>query len=56
VREAVSDEEASRIVSMKKQAMAEEAERLLMGRGWLPDLLRSSDGEHEEEERSEAAA
>jgi len=56
VREAASDEEASRVAGMKKQAMAEAAEQLLAGPGWLPSLLRKSDGEHREEEPTEAAA
>jgi ParB family transcriptional regulator, chromosome partitioning protein len=41
VREAVSDEAADRIASMKKQAMAEAAEQLLAGTGWLPSLMRT---------------
>ena len=41
VREAVSDEAADRIASMKKQAMAEAAEQLLAGTGWLPALMRT---------------
>lgn len=41
VREAVSDEAAERIASMKKQPMAEAAEQLLAGTGWLPPLLRT---------------
>ncbi|MGV1954198.1 ParB/RepB/Spo0J family partition protein [Agrobacterium sp. 22-214-1] len=41
VREAVGDEAAERIAAMKKQAMAEAAERLLAGTGWLPPLLRT---------------
>ena len=41
VREAVSDEAADRIASMKKQPMAEAAEQLLAGTGWLPALLRT---------------
>jgi len=43
VREAVSDEAADRIASMKKQPMAEAAEQLLAGTGWLPSLLRTPD-------------
>jgi ParB family chromosome partitioning protein len=42
VREAVSDEAADRIASMKKQPMAEAAEQLLVGTGWLPLLLRTT--------------
>ena len=41
VREAVGDEAADRIASMKKQPMAEAAEQLLAGNGWLPPLLRT---------------
>ena len=40
VREAVSDEAAERTADMKKQPMAEAAEQLLAGTGWLPALLR----------------
>jgi hypothetical protein len=41
VREAVSDEAADRITGMKKQPMAEAAEQLLAGTGWLPSLMRT---------------
>jgi Predicted transcriptional regulators len=41
VREAVSEEAAARIDGMKKQPMAEAAEQLLAGTGWLPALLRT---------------
>jgi ParB family chromosome partitioning protein len=41
VREAVGDEAADRIASIKKQPMAEAAEQLLAGTGWLPPLLRT---------------
>jgi ParB family chromosome partitioning protein len=41
VREAVSDEAAEQMEGMKKQPMAEAAERLLVGAGWLPALLRT---------------
>lgn len=40
VREAVSEEAAERIGSLKKPDMASEAEALLAGTGWLPSLLR----------------
>jgi ParB family chromosome partitioning protein len=40
-REAVGDEAADRIASMKRQPMAEAAEQLLAGTGWLPPLLRT---------------
>ena len=42
VREAVSDEAADRLASMKKQPMAEAAEQLLAGTGWLPPLMRTT--------------
>ena len=41
VREAVSEDAAVRIADMKKQPMAEAAEQLLAGTGWLPVLLRT---------------
>ncbi|MBY5841818.1 ParB/RepB/Spo0J family partition protein [Rhizobium leguminosarum] len=41
VREAVGDQAADRIAAMKKQPMAEAAEQLLAGTGWLPPLLRT---------------
>ncbi|MBD3834072.1 MAG: ParB/RepB/Spo0J family partition protein [Brevundimonas sp.] len=41
VTEAVGAEEAGRIAGMKKADMAEAAERLLEGRGWLPPVLRT---------------
>ncbi len=47
VREAVSDEAAERIGSLKKPDMAVEAEALLAGKGWLPALLRASVAEPE---------
>jgi ParB family chromosome partitioning protein len=40
VREAVSEEAAERISGLKKPEMAEQAEALLAGTGWLPSLLR----------------
>lgn len=42
VREAVGVEAAERIASMKKDAMAEAAEQLLIGTGWLPTMMRAS--------------
>ncbi|MFA4900553.1 MAG: ParB N-terminal domain-containing protein [Brevundimonas sp.] len=42
VTEAVGAEEAGRIAGMKKVDMAEAAERLLEGRGWLPSVLRTT--------------
>lgn len=44
VREAAGDEAAERIASMKKQAMAEAAEKLLSETDWLPPLLRTERG------------
>jgi ParB family chromosome partitioning protein len=41
VREAVNDEAAERIATMKKQPMAEAAEQLVAGTGWLPALMRT---------------
>lgn len=41
VQEAVSAEAAERIAGKKKQEMAEAAEQLLAGTGWLPPLLRT---------------
>ncbi len=42
VREAVSDEAADRLSSMKKQPMAEAAEQLLTATGWLPAMMRTA--------------
>jgi ParB family chromosome partitioning protein len=41
VREAVSDEAAEQIGGARKPEMAEAAEQLLAGTGWLPALLRT---------------
>ncbi|GEL51218.1 ParB/RepB/Spo0J family partition protein [Acetobacter tropicalis] len=41
VREARGDEVAGRIAHLKKPDMAREAERLLDGSGWLPEVLRT---------------
>ncbi|TPK95290.1 MULTISPECIES: ParB/RepB/Spo0J family partition protein [unclassified Mesorhizobium] len=43
VGEAVSNEAAERLAALKKQPMAEVAEQLLAGTGWLPALLRTSE-------------
>ncbi|WP_027168850.1 ParB/Srx family N-terminal domain-containing protein [Mesorhizobium sp. WSM3224] len=43
VSEAVSEEAADRLVALKKQPMAEAAEQLLAGTGWLPTLLRTTE-------------
>lgn len=42
VTEATGAEEAGRIAGFKKGDMAEAAERLLDGKGWLPPLLRTA--------------
>ena len=41
VQEAVSAEAAARIADLKKAEMAEVAETLLAGTGWLPAILRT---------------
>lgn len=41
VREAISEEAAERLSGLKKQPMAEAAEQLLAGTGWLPEVLRT---------------
>lgn len=41
VGEALGDEAAERLSGKKKQEMAEDAEKLLSGTGWLPPLLRT---------------
>lgn len=47
ISEAVSPEEAARIGPWKKDAMADEAERLVTGTGWLPPVLRTVEAESE---------
>lgn len=42
VREAVSDAAAERIAGLKKTEMAEAAEQLLTGTGWLPAVIRTA--------------
>jgi ParB family transcriptional regulator, chromosome partitioning protein len=42
VREGKSDQAAQNIANLKKQGMAENAERLLAGTGWLPAVLRTA--------------
>ena len=41
VREAVSEQEADSMAGLKKDAMLLHAERLLAGKGWLPEVLRA---------------
>jgi ParB family chromosome partitioning protein len=50
VREVVSEEAAARIGGLKKPDMASEAEVLLAGKGWLPNLLRKPVPVHAEPE------
>lgn len=54
VSEAVSPEAAERIRPLKKDAMADEAERLVAGTGWLPAVLRTVEPEPEASEAVEA--
>jgi ParB family transcriptional regulator, chromosome partitioning protein len=42
LREAIGDEAADQMANMKKQGMAEAAEQLLAGTGWLPAPLRTA--------------
>ncbi|WP_142847999.1 ParB/RepB/Spo0J family partition protein [Telmatospirillum sp. J64-1] len=56
VREALGDEAAERIADKKKQEMAEKAEQLLAGTGWLPPLLRTERPAWLDNEQPEAAA
>jgi len=42
VREGVGDEAAGRIAGLKKAEMAQAAEQLLAGTGWLPSVLRTA--------------
>ena len=56
VREAVSDEAADRMADMKKQDMAEAAEQLLVGTGWLPALMRTPRAAQEPAEQPQADA
>lgn len=47
VAEGVSEEAADRIADMKKPEMAQAAEQLLAGTGWLPTVLRTAQPEAE---------
>ncbi len=49
VAEAVGEDAAERIGGMKKQPMAQAAEQLVAGSGWLPPLLRAPEPPQEEE-------
>lgn len=46
--EGVSDDAARRIADMKKPDMAQTAEQLLTGSGWLPTVLRTPNAEEEQ--------
>lgn len=48
VSEGVSDDAARRIADMKKPDMAQTAEQLLTGSGWLPTVLRTPKAEEEQ--------
>ena len=48
VTEGVSEDAARRIADMKKPDMAQAAERLLSGTGWLPSALRTAEPEVEQ--------
>ncbi|MDL2201328.1 MULTISPECIES: ParB/RepB/Spo0J family partition protein [Brucella] len=56
VREAAGDEAAERIADRKKQEMAEKAEQLLAGTGWLPPLLRTERPAWMADEQAQATA
>lgn len=56
VTEATSAEEAGRIAGFKKGDMAEAAERLVEGRGWLPPLLRTAPPPEEDDGGARDAA
>jgi ParB family chromosome partitioning protein len=56
VREAVSIEAAERMADMKKQAMAEAAEQLLVATGWLPALMRTPGAAQERAQPPQADA
>ncbi len=47
VAEGVSEDAARRIADMKKPDMAQAAEQLLAGKGWLPNVLRTVQSEAE---------
>ncbi|MGF7056132.1 hypothetical protein GGC47_005348 [Bosea sp. OAE752] len=54
MRDAVGAEAAERIADKKKQELAEAAEQLLAGTGWLPPVLRTERPAWLADERSEA--
>ena len=54
VTEGVSEDAARRIADMKKPDMAQAAEQLLAGSGWLPSVLRTQKAEAEQSATVEA--
>jgi len=56
VSEAVSHEAAERILPMKREDMAEAAEQLVAGTGWLPAWLRTPEPEPETDEAEQSEA
>jgi len=54
VSEAVGPEAAERMSGLKKQAMAEAAEQLVAGTGWLPALLRTPEGQPDGQKQADA--
>ena len=56
VADAVSEHAAQRISDLKKPDMAQAAEGLLAGTGWLPPLLRTNGPEHSADEREPGSA
>ncbi|MGJ5134369.1 hypothetical protein [Bradyrhizobium oligotrophicum] len=42
VREGAGNEAARNIADLQKQVMAQRAEEMLVGKGWLPSLLRGN--------------
>ncbi|TKT82469.1 ParB/RepB/Spo0J family partition protein [Aquamicrobium sp. LC103] len=56
VREGAGDEAAECLAGMKKQPMAEAAERELAGTGWLPSLLRTEPPAWADDAQAEADA
>lgn len=58
VRDAASEDALDRLSTLKKQPMAEAAEQLLAGTGWLPAILRTEEpvvfGKRQDEEGADA--
>ena len=55
VREGAGEDAARRIEGMRKDAMAENAEALLVGKGWLPARLRVPGDQHPADDAADAA-